>query len=203
MQITGTTDGLSDHSVDFSLTATDPSPLDQSADFRYSIDFGSGAAEETKSGAATLELSHFFGKRGEFSLTATATDKDAGTGDAAKLTLRLATLRRACKMEPTKVIFGSSLPDSLRGTDGDDLIVGGSGVDEISSLAGSDCVKGGKGDDPIDAGRGADTVFGQKGDDTIDISARGKSLALCGPGDDTAIVGRGDTAKGCERVRRG
>ena len=203
LQITGTTDGLSDRSVDFTLTATDPSPADQSSDFDYSIDFDSdGATDQTARGPSSFALSHTFGKRGTFSLAASATDKDAGTSGIAKLTLRVATLRRACKMEPTKVIFGSSLPDTLRGTDGDDLIVGGSGVDEISSLAGSDCVKGGKGDDPIDAGRGKDTVFGQKGDDRIDISARGKSLALCGPGDDTVIVGRGDTAKGCERVRR-
>ncbi len=203
LQITGSADGLSDKTFDFTLTATDPSPADQAGQFDFAIDDGAdGSFEETRPSASPLEISREFGERGTFSLAATATDRDSGRSPTAAITLRLASLRKACKAEPAKLLFGSSLPDKLKGTSGNDLIATAAGDDVIKAGKGDDCVKAGKGDDRIKAGPGEDAAFGQVGDDTIDISARGDGLAVCGPGEDTAIIGRGDDVKGCERIKR-
>lgn len=203
LQITGSADGLSDKSFDFTLTATDPSPADQSGQFSFAIDDGAdGSVDETSASGSPFGISRSFGDRGSFTLAATAADKDAGTSAPATISLRLASLRKACKSEPDKLLFGSSLPDKLKGTSGNDLIATQAGNDTISSKGGDDCVKAGKGDDRIKAGPGEDAIFGQVGNDVIDTSKPGDGLAICGPGKDTAIVGPGDDTKGCERIRR-
>ena len=104
-------------------------------------------------------------------------------------------------------INGTSGPDQLDGTSGDDTIDGGNGKDVINGLAGDDIITGGNGpdaidggdgDDTIDSGNGPDVVLGGAGDDTI-TTGNGPDEAAGGAGDDTIDGGRGpDTISGDE-----
>jgi Ca2+-binding RTX toxin-like protein len=54
---------------------------------------------------------------------------------------------------------------SIRGGDGDDLLIGSSGDDTLSGGAGDDTLIGGEGSDLLDGGKGADVMVGGRGDD--------------------------------------
>ena len=85
-------------------------------------------------------------------------------------------------------IFGG--PDSgtpyigtLRGTNGNDVMVGTDANDSINGTGGNDIICGGVGRDTLRGGRGRDRLFG-------------------GPGRDLCNGGKGrDTASGCERIK--
>lgn len=64
--------------VSFTLSASDPSPLDSAAGFAWKLDFGDGTPVETTAAGASgfLTRSHAFTGGGTFSVEATATDKD-------------------------------------------------------------------------------------------------------------------------------
>ena len=62
---------------------------------------------------------------------------------------------------------GDPVAMTLRGDDGDDLLIGGPGADSLFGGAGDDALLGNGGDDLIEVGAGADTAFGGAGDDRI------------------------------------
>ena len=74
-----------DAPVSFTFTATDAATADQTAGFSWSLNYGDGtAAESVAAGTASpLAGSHTFANPGTFTVTATATDKDAGVSSAA------------------------------------------------------------------------------------------------------------------------
>lgn len=74
--------------------------------------------------------------------------------------------------------------DTLRGSDGADILDGGPGNDTIDGRAGDDSLNGGPGDDTFlgsPTADGADIVNGGEGSDEIDYAARpaGVSVTLC------------------------
>jgi hypothetical protein len=75
-----------------------------------------------------------------------------------------------------------SIPVTLRGGTGDDILVGGSGPDSLSGGSGRDKLVGRAGSDAIFGGPGEDRLFGGPGDDVL----RG------GPGSDQLAGGPGD-----------
>jgi Ca2+-binding RTX toxin-like protein len=84
------------------------------------------------------------------------------------------------------VITGTSLPETLEGTPGNDRILGLGGDDRLLGSAGNDCLNGGfdfdlliggpgddrlagsNGDDRLDGGPGADDLLGEQDVDTLD-----------------------------------
>ena len=111
-------------------------------------------------------------------------------------------------------IQGTSGPDRLIGTPGDDVICGGAGKDEIRGRggddiifgdAGHDDIRGNKGDDRILGGRGRDIIRASYGRDTVRGGAQndiitgfeGNDRLIGGGGDDSIRAGRGrDVLKG-------
>lgn len=107
------------------------------------------------------------------------------------------------------VIPGSSSPETLLGTPGDDLITAYQGNDVVYAFGGVDTVYGGAGNDSLTGGTGNDLLFGESGDDTLvssgdtdqmfggigndllfvnDINYDGQSTAFGGKGDDTLAL---------------
>ncbi len=62
---------------------------------------------------------------------------------------------------------GQPYTGTLRGTDGDDVIVGTSSDDQIFGGPGNDTICAGPGDDSVDGGPGDDQIRGGPGDDSI------------------------------------
>lgn len=79
------------------------------------------------------------------------------------------------------VLIGTVGDDVIMGLGGNDSISGGNGNDVICGGAGNDVVAGGNGDDRLNGGFGADRIDGGNGDDEL----------VGGPGDDLLLGGRG------------
>jgi predicted extracellular nuclease len=79
---------------------------------------------------------------------------------------------------------------TIRGTDGDDLLLGGFGRDVIMGLGGDDVIADLFGNDVICGGTGDDTVFGGFGDDVI-LGGYGDDLLSGDFGSDALIGGPG------------
>ena len=72
-------------SATWTFTAADPSPTDQAGEFTYRIDWqGDGTVDETVGGGASVAIAHRYRSHGSFTITATAVDKDGGSGPVAK-----------------------------------------------------------------------------------------------------------------------
>ncbi len=99
-------------------------------------------------------------------------------------------------------LIGSLLSERLVGRGGDDKIRGKGGNDCVGGGSGNDRIGGGAGDDKVNGGPGRDRISGGTGDDTIRAADRAKDLVRCGPGEDTAKVGKRDRTKKCEHVTR-
>ena len=88
---------------------------------------------------------------------------------------------------PTEIPAGmdsspAQLNGSIRGTEGDDVLVGTSGNDTIKALGGNDIIYAGAGADNIMGGAGNDQVYAGKGNDVI----------LGGGGQNTFYFAKGD-----------
>jgi Ca2+-binding RTX toxin-like protein len=89
---------------------------------------------------------------------------------------------------------------------GDDTICTGAGNDDISGGAGNDWVDAGDGTNTVDSGAGHDVMFGGSGDDTL-LSGMGNDDAFAGEGDNLVSLGAGDdevvTGAGNDRISGG
>jgi uncharacterized protein YkwD len=109
-------------------------------------------------------------------------------------------------------IEGVGGDDVLDGGPGADDLTGGLGIDTLIGQDGNDTLQGGRGDDELDGGAGSDRLVGGSGFDRLtggtgdDVLAAGVAdpgeVVDCGPGFDSAVIGPGDLARNCERVRR-
>jgi hypothetical protein len=109
---------------------------------------------------------------------------------------------------------GGTGDDEVFGGDGKDVLSGGTGRDELQGGAGDDTLDGGAGNDSISAveagsihrrSKGVDKVKGGGGDDRITANDGQKDTIDCGLGkhdEVTVDLGRLDTVKGCEKVRK-
>src|SRR5262249_41502851 len=79
--ISGPADGVRGQTRTFTLTATDPSSVDQAAGFTFSVDWGDGHTE-TVSGASGMTVDHIYADTGTYMVHVTATDKDGDSGTA-------------------------------------------------------------------------------------------------------------------------
>ena len=83
---------------------------------------------------------------------------------------------------------GSTEPQIINGSFGDDTIYGGDGGDTNFGDAGNDLIFGGAGNDTIDGGFGNDTIYGGDGDDRI--TSNNGSNNLYGEGGNDVLVAR-------------
>jgi Ca2+-binding RTX toxin-like protein len=97
-------------------------------------------------------------------------------------------------------IDGGVGADSVRGMDGNDLVLGGAGADDVNGNVGADTVRGGDGNDAfVRGGQDNDQVYGDAGDDPHVNGNKGNDLVYGGIGNDTVYGGEGaDTVYGDE-----
>lgn len=84
-------------------------------------------------------------------------------------------------VDRVSVASSISIPVTMRGGSGDDVLNGGSGPDKLI---------GGEGDDRLVGGRGDDLLFGGEGDDVL-IAGPGHDVLRGGYGEDKLIEGSG------------
>jgi Ca2+-binding RTX toxin-like protein len=75
------------------------------------------------------------------------------------------------------VLFGGSGADKLVGGNGDDRLIGGRGDDQLFGDPGDDLLLGGLGNDVLSGGPGMDTLNGGPGADSVRQSHRGAEAA--------------------------
>ena len=80
--VSGPTDGVRGQARTFTLTATDPSAVDQAAGFTFAINWGDGSTQ-TVTGPSGTAVSHTYTASGAYTVKVTAKDKDGGTSAAA------------------------------------------------------------------------------------------------------------------------
>jgi virginiamycin B lyase len=94
-------------------------------------------------------------------------------------------------------IVGTGRPDSLRGTNGDDVIAAGGGNDTVAGRGGDDLICGGRGNDRLRGNGGDDVLRAALGNDTLG-GGPGDDVLRTGPGKDVLRGGRDD-----DRLRAG
>jgi hypothetical protein len=85
----------------------------------------------------------------------------------------------------------STLPISVDGAGGNDIITGGPASDILSGGAGDDIINGHDGNDIIFGGGGDDVINGNRGDDT-EILGAGADSALWNPGEGSDTINGGN-----------
>src|SRR5205807_4016928 len=90
--------------------AIDPSPADQAAGFTYQIDWGDGTTQTVQGPASGVTAGHVYTGSGAYTVSVTATDKDAGTSPAAAASIAIT----AVALQGGNLVVG--------GTSGDDQI---------------------------------------------------------------------------------
>jgi Ca2+-binding RTX toxin-like protein len=88
----------------------------------------------------------------------------------------------AVRIDEGNGVFTDSVPTTIDGGAGDDLLVGGTGAVTL---------RGGPGNDNLVGGAGAEALRGGEGSDLIDGN-RGNDVAFMGAGDDTFVWDPGD-----------
>jgi hypothetical protein len=200
--------------VPLTLTATDPSPVDQGSPFAFRIDWDDdGATDVVVTGPSGLSVPHAFPATGFQTVRVVAVDKDGGVGPAAFLTVRVG---RAFLSGGDLYVLGTPGDDTITITgqgggvaaevngmtygpfiptgkvkvlagDGNDAIGVGAGIDrpiELYGEGGNDTLLGGSGNDLLDGGAGDDYLDGGNGDDRLDGGAGFLDVLLGGNGND-------------------
>jgi Ca2+-binding RTX toxin-like protein len=83
-----------------------------------------------------------------------------------------------------------TVPVTMRGGAGNDVLVGGSAADKLIGGSGDDRLFGGRGDDQLYGGPGNDVLVGGPGDDLLN-GGPGRDRLIGGPGNDLVRQHRG------------
>lgn len=202
--VSGQTAGVRGQSRAFTLTASDPSPVDQAAPFGFRVDWGDGTSSTATGMASGVPASHTFTASGTYAVRAYATDKDGAEGAATTFTVTVT----AVALQGTDLVVGGTTGAdtiSLRAanaTDGVRVVIGGqdlgtytpTGQIILFAQAGNDAVsfqtlKVGKNtyrvDQPLQ-------LFGGDGNDQLNAANSGGAAVLSGEaGADTLTGGSG------------
>jgi subtilisin-like proprotein convertase family protein len=100
----------------YSFAAVDPAAADNAAGFTYAVTWGDGTAVQTVTGGASVTLMHTYASAGTFTLSVTATDKDAGTSAPATASVPVAPLVVADAGGPYTIDEGDDLALSATGS---------------------------------------------------------------------------------------
>jgi hypothetical protein len=208
--VSGPSDGVRGQVRTFTLTANDPSSVDQAAGFTFAIAWGDGTTQ-TVSGPSGTTVSHVYTASGTYTVQVTATDKDGGTSAAAtqKDTITAVALETD-PTDPSKTalfVGGTTGADTIviKPTDANGTLNVKIGATSLGNFkpSGHIIVYGQAGDDTIKlqtASINGKTVyvtapaflFGDDGNDTLDASGSSANNVLeGGAGNDTLKAGRG------------
>ncbi|MFP4386280.1 MAG: Ig-like domain-containing protein [Alphaproteobacteria bacterium] len=143
----------------------------------YATDHGSVTIE----GDGSFTYNADDGYTGEDSFTYTVTD--GVDSDTATVSLTIES--------SLNQIIGGEGNDTLRGSQGDDIIDGGEGSDRLLGRNGDDYLYAGEGDDRLNGGNGNDSLYGEEGNDRL-YGDRGDDSLFGGEGDDYLSAGSGD-----------
>lgn len=130
----------------YTFTATDPSPADQAAGFAWSLNYGDGSALVTVPAgtASPLNQTHTFALAGNYTVTATATDKDGGVSAAASQAITINAAAAPTVTTPTSANILATLA-TLGGnatSDGGAAITGRGVVYALTSANGNPAIGG-------------------------------------------------------------
>jgi hypothetical protein len=219
--VTVPTTGVRGQSRTFTLTATDPSAVDQAAPFGYRIDWGDGTpvGAATGSGAGTT-ASHTYTAAGTYTVRVRATDKDGSEGAAASR----AYTTKIVEIQGTDLVVGGT-------TAADTIVLGATTTVNAVKVTINGAVQGTftpAGQVIVHAQDGGDAVtfasvkqqgtsynvrqplllFGDAGNDTLDArNATGAAVLVGGAGNDKLFGSRGRTilvgGAGADDVRGG
>jgi Ca2+-binding RTX toxin-like protein len=211
--IDGPTSASPGFEVNYTFTATDPSPVDQAGPFTFTVDWGDGSDPETVgSPDLTLTLPHTYTELSAtpFTITATATDKDGGVSDEATFDVTISPVSVA---NGFLVVGGTSGNDriSIQSTSSgysvrlnnrvyrapafsEGIIVFGlDGADTITVTGAMNTpmeFHGGEGNDYLAGSNGADVLDGGEGSDRL-LGGAGADQLTGGEGADTLSGGNG------------
>jgi uncharacterized delta-60 repeat protein len=199
-------DGVRGQPRTFTLSAADPSPVDQAAGFTFKIDWGDKSKQPAVTGLSGTTLDHVYTAAGTFVVSVTATDKDRGTSTTTTTSITIA----AVELQDggaTLAAGGTTRSDTIIFSPADaqgGVRVTINGVDQGTFLptgrivaygqAGNDSillVRTGIGSAFVSIGVPA-VFFGGAGKDALDVAESGSSgnILVGGDGDDT-LVGNG------------
>jgi streptogramin lyase len=201
--IAGPSTGVRGQPLTFTVSATDPSPVDQAAGFEYAINWGDGSPVQTiprtSGNGSGVSVAHVYTTTGSYTVSVTATDQANLTSQPATLVVTIAAAAiqtDPCDATKTALVVG--------GTTGNDNLVfssGGGGVTVTlngSSLGtfnptGRILAYGQAGNDDIQVAGGISLpawLFGDAGNDRLK-GGGGANLLVGGEGDDL-LVGSGN-----------
>jgi hypothetical protein len=156
--LSGPTDGVRGQARTFTLTATDPSSVDQAAGFIFAITWGDGATQTITCPSGTT-VSHVYTATGTYPVKVTARDKDGSTSAAVTRTDTItAVALETDPVDPSKTAL------CVGGTTGADTI-----TVKPADAAGTLDVQIGKTDLGTFKPSGHLIVYGQAGNDTIKL----------------------------------
>jgi hypothetical protein len=212
---TGPSGGVRGQSRAFTFSATDPGAADAAAPFTYAINWGDGNTQTVSGPAGGVPVEHVFTTSSSYTVSATATDKDGGTSNAATQAITIVavqlqngnlvvggttgvdkiTLSRASSTSVKVVVNGQNLGSFT--TSGTVLAYGQAGND-IIEVTGSNFPRpvqffGDAGNDSLDgrqAVQGA-VLVGGVGDDSL-LGGAARDILIGGLGVDTLRGGNGD-----------
>lgn len=191
--ISGSASGVPGQPLTFTITAADPSSVDQAAGFAYRIDWGDGSAPQTIPQAPGngdgLQTTHAYTRLGRFTARVTATDNDGGVSQICPtMTTINSTVIAPAFGDPAALLIG--------GTAGNDVIfVVGLGLSGDVGVLINGRVQG------IVAGRkfGTIGIYGGTGNDFLYVASNVRRNAflfgedgndrLCGGGGNNVLVG--------------
>ena len=209
--VSGPSDGVRGQARTFTLTASDPSSVDQAAGFTFAVTWGDGTSQ-TVTGPSGTAVSHVYTASSTYNVQVTATDKDGSTSTSATTTDTItAVALEADSSDPSKTalfVGGTTAADTITIKPSDaagtvDVKIGPTDLGNFKPT-GHIVVYGQAGDDTIKLQtaniKGSGTVyvsapallFGGDGNDTLDASGSGANNVLeGGAGDDTLKAGSG------------
>lgn len=190
-EIAGPNNGVPGQARTFTLSATDPSQVDQHAGFTFDVDWdGDGNSDENIFGSDGTQVQHVFTSPGTYTVGLTATDKDTGISLVSTTSIVIVSAR----LQGGNLLVGGTTQDDtisfipgpnpgdveailngaslgiyqptgeLRayGEAGDDIIT----IDSAITLPGD--LRGDAGNDILLGGGGPDRLIGGDGDDELD-----------------------------------
>lgn len=186
-----------DLAVTFTISASDPSPVDRAAGFDYNINWGDGKTETASDFVGTLSKVHAYAKTGTYTVTVTATDKDGAVSAPKTVQIKV---EQVATVKGVLYVGGTSAGDKITLTAAD--AVGSRVIVKIGSKVIGNYkptkifVYAGAGNDTVtmvSAKIGGKTVtpniplriFGGAGNDILNVSAnRAQAVVLGNAGND-------------------
>jgi PKD domain/RTX calcium-binding nonapeptide repeat (4 copies) len=211
--VTGPTTGVRGQARTFTLSANDPSPVDQAAGFTFAVNWGDGSSQQVI-GPSGVTVEHTFADVGTYAVNLIAADKDGGVSALATHTISVVVaevqggvlmIGGTTGVDSIQVKKGAGDGSSLDVTvNGDPLtrftgltravVYGQTGDDDLDATGSTDLaleIYGGAGNDRLKGGSKDDILDGGAGDDEL-LGGLGRDILIGGLGADRLVSQSGD-----------